>query len=352
MQPNPIQFRTQVGDQEILIETGHLAGQAGGAVTLRQGDTMLLAAATMSAEARSGTDFLPLTVDYEERMYAGGRIPGSFFRREGRPSEQAILTDRLTDRTLRPMFNKYIRNNIQIILYSLSSDGENPIDILAINAASAAIMISDIPFDGPVAAVRVGRINEELIVNPTFTQQAEVDLNLVISGNRDAILMVEAGADEVGEDVILAALDFAHKSIQPLLDIQEQMARELGKEKRTDFTLAVSDEAITSSVNEQVAGPLHQIFDQHPERDAQRKAVKDLRDEAVAALAPEDEDRASLVKEAFEGVQKSVVRSRIIERGLRPDGRRPEDIRPIWSKVDISPQTHGSGLFTRGETQV
>ena len=185
-----------VGGKPITFETGTLAGQAGGAVTVRLGDTMIFAAATMSPEVRLGIDFFPLTVDYEERMYAGGRIPGSFFRREGRPSEEAILIARLTDRPLRPLFPKDLRNDVQVILYSLSVDGENPIDILAINAASAALMISDIPWGGPVAAVRIGRIDGQFIVNPTYQRTGSSDLDLRIAGTRDAILMVECGAKE------------------------------------------------------------------------------------------------------------------------------------------------------------
>src|SRR5512143_80156 len=208
MQPQAKQFNTLVGDKPITFETGKLAGQAGGAVTVRLGDTMMFAAATMSSEVRPGQDFFPLTVDYEERMYAGGRIPGSFFRREGRPSEDAILTARLTDRPLRPLFPKDLRNDVQVIIYSFSADGINPIDILAVNAASAALSISDAPFAGPIGAVRIGRIDGKFVLNPTFEEQNASDLDLRMAGTRDAILMVECGAKEVAEEDMVQALEF------------------------------------------------------------------------------------------------------------------------------------------------
>jgi len=233
MKPETKQFNTLVGGKPIAFETGRLAGLAGGAVTVRLGDTMIFAAATISPDIRPGIDFFPLTVDYEERMYAGGRIPGSFFRREGRPSEEAILIARLTDRPLRPLFPKDMRNDVQVILYSFSVDGENPIDILAINAASAALMISDAPWSGPVGAVRVGRIDDQLVINPTIAEQELSDLDLRMAGTRDAILMVECGAIEVPEDVMVEALNFGHQAIQPLIDTMEQMGREIGKPKIT-----------------------------------------------------------------------------------------------------------------------
>ena len=218
MKPEGKQYTALVGNQEFLIETGRLAGQAGGAVTLRVGDTMIFVAATMSGEPRQGVDFFPLTVDYEERMYAGGRIPGSFFRREGRPTEEAILTARLTDRPLRPLFPKDLRNDVQVIMYAFSTDGITPIDILAVNAASAALMISDIPWGGPVGAVRVGLIDGEFILNPSFPEQERSMLDLRLAGTSDAILMVECGAAEVSEEVMLKALDFGHKALQPIIE--------------------------------------------------------------------------------------------------------------------------------------
>lgn len=224
MEPQGKQFSTLVGNKTITFETGKLAGQAGGAVTGRIGDAMLLASATMSDEKREGIDFFPLSVEYEERLYAGGRIPGSFFRREGRPGDDAVLVARLTDRPLRPLFNKYMRNEVQVMIFSISADKENPLDILAINVASAALMVSDIPWGGPVGAVRVGRINGEFIINPTFQEMEQSDMDLRVAGTRDAILMVESGSDEISEDVIISAISLAHQSIQPLIEIQEKMA--------------------------------------------------------------------------------------------------------------------------------
>jgi len=214
MNLEPKKYEAMLGTKPITLETGQLAGQAGGAITARTGDTMVFATATMSGEPRLGIDFFPLTVDYEERMYAGGRIPGSFFRREGRPSEEAILTARLTDRPLRPLFPKNLRNDVQVILYSFSVDGENPIDIAAVNAASAALMISDIPWGGPIGAVRVGLVDGQFIANPTFSEQTQSELDLRMAATKEAILMVECGAKEVSEDTVIAALEFGHKAMQ------------------------------------------------------------------------------------------------------------------------------------------
>jgi polyribonucleotide nucleotidyltransferase len=209
---------------------------------------------------RAGIDFFPLSVEYEERMYAGGKIPGSFFRREGRPSTDAILTARLTDRPLRPLFPEGMRNEVQIIMYSLSADSDNPIDVLAINAASAAVMISDIPWNGPVGAVRVGRVEGQFIINPTFTEMDKSDLDLRIAGTRDAILMVEAGSDEVPEDVMVTALEFGHKAIQPLIDLQLQMRAEIGKPKR-EVTFSLPDRALQEKVFARVSSPMSALLD-------------------------------------------------------------------------------------------
>ena len=345
------QYTTMVGDKSITMETGRLAGQAGGAVTVRLGDTVVFAAATMGDEPRQGIDFFPLTVDYEERMYAGGRIPGSFFRREGRPSEEAILTARLTDRPVRPLFPKDLRNDVQVILYSFSADSENPIDILAVNAASAALMISDIPWGGPVGAVRIGRIQGNFVVNPTFSEKEESDLDLRLAGTRDAILMVECGAEIVAEEVIVAALEFGHQAIQTLIDLQERLAAEVGKPKRAYLSF-VLDEALKATVAEKATPALEEIFEQPNDKTAVDNALNNLRDSLVVELSPEDEVKAGNVRQAFNEALKSVVRRRILERGLRPDGRGPTDIRSIWCEVEVSPRAHGSGLFTRGETQV
>src|SRR5574342_866748 len=226
MQPESKKYSTTIGKNIVTFETGKLAGQAGGAVTFGTRESIVFAAATMGDE-REGIDFFPLSVEYEERLYAGGRIPGSFFRREGRPGTEAVLVARLTDRPLRPLFQDGMRNEVQVIMFTLSSDGENPLDILAINAASAAIMISDIPWGGPVGAVRVGRINGEFVINPTFSEIETSDLDLRIAGTREAILMVECGANEVPDEVMAAALEAGHQAMQPLIDLQVKMQAEI-----------------------------------------------------------------------------------------------------------------------------
>jgi polyribonucleotide nucleotidyltransferase len=351
MQSEGKSYTTMVGDKEITIETGKLAGQAGGAVTLRVGDTVVFATATMGKEPRQGIDFFPLTVDYEERMYAGGRIPGSFFRREGRPSEEAILIARLTDRPIRPLFPKDMRNDVQVILYSFSADTENPIDILAVNAASAALMISDVPWGGPVGAVRIGRINGEFVINPTFTEKAESDLDLRLAGTRDAILMVECGAEFVSEDVLVAALEHGHQALKSIIDLQEQMTAEIGKPKR-DYPPFALDEGLKNSVYERVIPGLEELFNQPYEISSTYAAIDELRSSVVNELAAEDESLVGSIKQAFEQAEKDVVRGRILNQGIRPDGRGLTDLRHIWCEVEVSPRAHGSGLFTRGETQV
>ena len=253
MKPESKRYSTVVGTRTVTFETGKLAAQAGGAVTVGINDAIIFAAATMGG-VREGIDFFPLSVDFEERMYAGGKIPGSFFRREGRASTEAILVSRLTDRPLRPLFAHGMQNEVQVIMYSFSADGVNPLDILAINAASAAIMISDIPWNGPVGAVRVGRVNGEFVINPTFAEIDASDLDLRIAGTKDAILMVECGANEIPEDVMVDALELGHKSIQPLIELQLKMAAEIGKPKR-EATITSANEDLIKKVFEHVNGP-------------------------------------------------------------------------------------------------
>ena len=351
MKPESKKYIALVGGKSVIFETGKLAQQAGGSVTVRLGDTIVFSAATMSPEPKAGQDFFPLTVEYEERMYAGGKIPGSFFRREGRPSTEAILVARLTDRPIRPLFPQDMRNEVQVISFSISADLENPLDILAINSASAALAISNIPWGGPIGAVRVGRIDGQFIANPTFPQMEDSDLDLRLAGTRDAILMVECGAKELPEDVMVEALQFGHKSIQPLIEAQEKMAAEMGKPK-TEVQLFSLSQDLYQKVFQQVSAKLEAILDAPHTKAELYKAVDDLEAETVAKNAGEDATLADEVKMAFEETNKRVVRDRIIFRNLRPDGRTLTQIRPIWCEVGISPRAHGSGLFTRGETQV
>jgi polyribonucleotide nucleotidyltransferase len=351
MQPEGKQFSALVGGQSIVIETGRLAGQAGGSVTVRLGDSMVFAAATMGSKPREAIDFFPLTVEYEERLYATGKIPGSFFRREGRPGGEAILTSRLIDRPLRPLFNQDMRNEVQVILFTISADPENPLDILAINAASAALMISDVPWGGPVGAVRVGRVNGEFVINPNYSQMDVSELDLRLAGTKDALLMVEAGANELTEDVILEALTLGHQAIQPLIEAQERLAAELGKTKR-EVPVFSLDETLAETIYNRVSGELKAILDRPFVKADLYSAVDSLEETIVAENAEENPEQAGSIKMAFEEAYKRVVRERILARSLRPDGRALAEIRPIWCDVNVSPRAHGSGLFTRGETQV
>jgi polyribonucleotide nucleotidyltransferase len=353
MKQEAITFTTELENQNLKFETGKLAGLAGGAVTLRVGDTMVFATATMSTNIRPGIDFLPLTVDFEERMYAGGRIPGSFFRREGRPGEEAILTARLTDRPLRPLFPNDLRNDIQVIIYSYSTDGNTPMDILAVNAASSALTISDIPWNGPVGAVRIGYINGKFVVNPTFNQLENSELDLRLAGTRDALLMVECGAEEVSEDLIIEALEKGQSAIQPIIDAQIRMAKEVGKNKRGYISQSKDDRLISTDVENHLVNSLVDILNRPYEKSELYSSIDLLREETLAKLTSEgEEDTIEQVKAEYNEILKKVIRNRILETGKRPDGRSPEDIRPIWCEVDVSPRAHGSGLFTRGETQV
>lgn len=357
MKPEVKRYSTTVGTRTVTFETGKLAHQAGGAVTIALDDSIVFAAATMGG-VREGIDFFPLSVEYEERLYASGKIPGSFFRREGRPSTEAILTARLTDRPLRPLFAHGMRNEVQVMMFSISADGINPLDILAINAASAAIMISDIPWNGPVGAVRVGRVDGNFVINPTFAETEKSDLDLRLAGTRDAILMVECGADEIPEDVMVAALELGHKSIQPLIDLQLKMQAEIGKPKR-EATFENAADTINKTVFARVSGPMNELLDKPLSKAEFYGGMEKLQEEILAELATvaaganaADYPSSKDLKAAFSEAEAAVVRERILGKGLRPDGRTPAEIRPIWCEVDISPRAHGSGLFTRGETQV
>jgi polyribonucleotide nucleotidyltransferase len=344
-------FVARVADRDITFETGQLAGQAGGAVVIRAGDTMVLATATASKEPREGADFFPLSVDYEERLYAAGRIPGSFFRREGRPSEEAILLCRLVDRPLRPLFPKGFRNEVHVVLMALSSDGENQIDILAINAASAALMLSGIPFGGPVAAVRVGLIDDQLAVNPTASEMERSTLDLRVAGTEDAILMVESGATEVSEARILEALRVGHDAMQDLIRAQKEMAAQIGKPPM-DIALAVMPEQTRTAVLSRLDGRFTPLLEAKGTKEEFSTALNALRDELVESFAGDESVNPQDVVQVFDEELKRVVRRRILDDRIRPDGRDATTIRPIGCQVGLLPRTHGSGLFTRGETQV
>lgn len=347
-------YSAQLGKHELIIETGKLAEQAGGAVTVRMGDTMLLATATMSAHARAGIDFFPLSVDYEERLYAAGRIPGSWFRREGRPAERAILTARVTDRPLRPLFPDDLRNEVQVIVTALAVDGEYPIDMLCIVGASAALSVSNIPWEGPIGATRVGLIEGEIIINPTIPEMADSKLDLRMAGTADAIIMVECGADEVDEETMVRALEAGHAAIQDTIKIQRQMREEVGKPK-AEYKPAASDKALADRVQQSVGARLTEIITANFSRDERRAELDDLRDSLVTEYSDVPESEAvdiNQVKEQFEIAYANEVRRRIVEDGIRPDGRKLTEIRPLAAEVGLVPRVHGSGLFKRGQTQV
>ena len=341
-------FTAKLGDHEIVVETGLLAMQAGGAVTVRSGDTMVLATATASKEPRQGVDFFPLTVDYEERLYAAGRIPGGFFKREGRPSEEAILLCRLTDRPLRPLFPKGFRNDVQIIVTALSADQENYLDILSIIGASTALMISDIPFLGPVGAVRVGFVDGNFIFNPTATQMEQSQMDLRLAGTADAVLMVEAGANEVPEAQMLEAIRQGHAAMQDVIRMQVEMAAALGKPKR-EFTLHAVPEATRQWVLEQLGDRVRQTLSSVLSKEERNAALDNMAAELQEKAG--EEHSKNDVSEIFEGEVRTAMRGQILDKGIRVDGRGVKDIRPISCEVGLLPRAHGSGLFTRGETQ-
>jgi polyribonucleotide nucleotidyltransferase len=352
-------FTGRLGDADIIIETGKLAEQAGGAVTVRTGDTVVFATATMSKHPREGIDFFPLTVDYEEKLYAAGRIPGSFFRREGKPSEGAILTSRVVDRSMRPLFPKDMINDVQIILTAFSHDQEHQVDMLGIIAASAALTISDVPWGGPVAGVRIGLIDGNFVINPTIPQMENSILDLRVGGTADAINMVECGAVEVDEETMLKALKLAHESIQPIIALQNQMREQIGKEKSEYVTSKISDE-LAAEVATKTRDKVRQIITEQTERDGRNEALEALREELTAEYEARNAEitdgtepiKLGDVREALSQVIKEEVRRRILVDQVRPDGRDFVTIRPLSAEVGVIPRVHGTGLFKRGQTQV
>src|SRR5579872_3090916 len=331
----------EFGGRRLTIETGRVAWQASGAVTVTYGETVVLATAVASKEPRPNIDFFPLTVDYEEKLYAAGKIPGGYIKREGRPSTEAILVSRLTDRPMRPLFPKGFRNDVQIMVTPLSVDQENDPDILAINGASTALHISDIPFDGPVGAVRMGYIDGRLFVNPTISDLENSRLDLIMAATKDAIVMVEAGASEVPEEVIVDALEMGHEAIKPLIELQERMREAVGKPKR-EFPLKTTPEEVTIAVKEYVGSRLHDNL-VHETKAEREEAVSRLEDEVLAHFE-EQGFEPSDVKPAFDSLEKKTVREMILKENIRPDGRSRTEIRPIEVAVGVVPRVHGSGL--------
>ncbi len=345
-----LKLETRLGRENLIIETGRMAKQADGACTVQLGGTVVLVAAVCSKEAREDADFFPLTCEYQEKTYAAGKIPGGFFKREGRPSEKEILTARLIDRPIRPLFPKGFVNEMQIVAIVVSSDSENDSDVLAMIGASTALTISDIPFSIPIAAVRVGRIEGKFVINPTFKELVSSDLDLVVAGNRSSVLMVESGSNELPEEILLEAIKFGHDQMQPIIGLQEEMANKCGKKKR-DIALSKVDAALMNKVRETSKARLDEI---------NRLSTKEQREEAMDQLCKEliekfvtqdSEISEKSVKCALNDVEKEEVRKFIIEKRKRVDGRSFDEIRPISCEVGILPRTHGSGLFTRGQTQ-
>jgi len=339
-----------LGGRLLIIESGKLAKQANGAVLVRYGDTAVLVTATASAEPREGIDFFPLTVDYEERLYSVGKIPGGFIKREGRPSEAAILSGRLIDRPIRPLFAEGFRNDVQIVATVLSVDQDNPPEIPAMIGASCALSISDIPFNGPIGGVRVGRINNQFIINPTVNQQDASELNLVVAGTKDAVLMVEAGANEVPEEVILEAISFGHDVIRQIVAFQENIINQIGKPKREIQYYEVPEE-IDRTVREYVTDKLKAAV-KNPDKLAREEQIKQVKTEAAEYFAALYPDNSRDIAYVMQKILKELVRRMITVDKIRPDGRKLDEVRPISCEVGLFARTHGSGLFTRGQTQV
>jgi len=347
MQPNSEEMI--FGNESFVLGTGKLAKQANGAVTVTYGGTVVLVTACMSKNIREGQDFFPLTVDYQEKTYAAGRIPGGFFKREGRPSESEILTSRLIDRPIRPLFNKGMLNEVQIVAVVLSSDGVNDPDVMAVNAASSALCISDIPFNGPAACCRVARVKGELILNPTYAQRDAADLDVIIVAGDNGICMLESKAYQVSEDEYLKAVKFGQEALENMLAFQKKFAQKYGKPKATDVVYIKPDEALNQKVESLARERLEKIYTM-PSKEEREDNVAVLFKEIVEGLAPEGYT-ASAVKEALIGLEESLVRKMILQDNKRVDSRGFKDIRPISCEVAILPRTHGSALFTRGQTQ-
>lgn len=360
-----------LGGRPLVIETGKLAKQANGSVLVRYGDTVVLVTATMSSEPREGIDFFPLVVDYEERMYAVGKIPGGWGRREGKPTEMAILSSRMIDRPLRPLFPKGFRNDVQVVATVLSVDKDNAPETPALIGASAALSISDIPFGGPVGAVHIGRVDGEFVINPTVEQNEKSDIHLTVAGTKDAVMMVEAGADEVPEEEMLDAIMFGHEVIKELVAFQEQIQSEVGIPKK-EVEIFDVDEKLEAEVREYTRTSLKDAIstDDKLAREERIEAIKDGTIDHFLDLYGGDRDGLAengfatdsvyddiiqfeqSVNRALEKIVREEVRRMILEDEIRPDGRRPNEIRPIWCEVGLLPRTHGSGVFTRGQTQV
>lgn len=341
-------FSTEISGKKFTVEIGELAKQANGACMVHYGDTSILSVATASKEPKD-LPFFPLTVNYEERLYAVGKIPGGFIKREGRPSEKAILSSRLIDRPIRPMFPDGFRNEVQVISTVMSVDQDCPSEIAAMIGSSIALSVSDIPFAQPIAGVHVGRVDGEFIINPSVDQATNSDIELTVAGTKDAINMVEAGANEVPEEVMLEAIMFGHEEIKRLVAFQEEIIKAAGKEK-SEITLFEIDEELAAKVETEAKDKLI-VAIQVKEKHAREDAIAAVKEEVLEAYEEEESEVIKQVKSILDKMVKEEVRRLITKEKIRPDGRKPDEIRPLSSRIHVLPRTHGSGLFTRGQTQ-
>lgn len=342
----------KIGNRDFSIETGRIAKQAHGAVTVQYGDTVIIAAAVSEKEADETKDFFPLMCEYREKAYAAGKIPGGYFKREGRPTERETLVSRLIDRPIRSVFDEDYTNETQVIVTVLSSDCENSADILAMNGASAALMVSDIPFEDALGSVRVGLVNGELIINPTIAEMETSDLDLIVTGTKEKIVMIEAGANEISEEKMMEALHFGHKAIKDLAEMQAELRQKVGKKKR-EIVRKEANTELENKVAGLIAGEFDKIFGAGSSKENREEGVKKLYQEKVlGGFDKEAEDFCEgSVKAVFEKFEKKYVRELIVRKGKRPDGRENRDIRDISIEVGVLPRTHGSAIFTRGQTQ-
>ena len=343
-------YSMELGGRTLTLEFGKYAEQASGATFIRYGDTALLVTATVASTPRPGIDFFPLSVDFEEKLYSVGHIPGSWNRREGRPGEKAILTSRLIDRPLRPLFPKGMRHDVSVVATVMSCDQNNIPDIPAMIGASAAIATSQIPWAGPIGAVNVGYVDGEYIINPNIEQREKSSLNLTVAGTSEAVLMVEAGAKEVSEEVMLSGILFAHEEIKKIVAFLNGIVAEIGKPKQ-EFPLVLPGEDVKAAVREYAYDKVQWMFEtfDRSERNAREEQVKA---DVAEHFAEQFEGRETEVGDALYAIQKEIMRRHIIDQGLRPDGRKLTEVRPIWCETGVLPRAHGSGVFTRGQTQV
>jgi polyribonucleotide nucleotidyltransferase len=348
--PAPHQVTVEVGGRPLILETGKIAKQANGAIMARYGDTVVLTTACM-ATTKNDRDFLPLTVDYRENTYSAGKIPGGFFKREGRPSEKEVLTSRLIDRPMRPLFPDSWRNETQIVSLVLSADSDNDPDVIAVTGASAACYCSDLPFEKPIAAVRVGLLDGQLVANPTVADQKKSLMNIVIAGTEDAIVMVESGALEVSEEAVVDALEFGHAQIKKIVGAIKELHAQL-KPKKVVVPPLPFDESLYKEIEKKYGARLHDAVDteKHPKKDSYL-LIDAIKDEIKESIPEEEEEKRVLAKRAFERLRENIFRDDVLNKRRRPDGRAFDQIRHIWCEVGLLPRVHGSALFTRGETQ-